>query len=364
MLLWEFTRKKTTIRESFQMPSNRHLNKQKTLIVGNIADAFDNSDLPEKLNCSVCSSIGDAIETASGKSYDRILVVMSTFQQKLRSGLSNLRNASNSARIILLAQMLEEPDAIELTNSYNGSKPLADDYLICPADTELLDDKTQTVTTIVSAGTLTAIEQHKNSRITELEKLATEDDLTGLKNRRYVLEFLKQVIAKAKKEDMRITLFMFDIDNFKHYNDVYGHAIGDTVLKQAASMMQKCCREHDIVGRIGGDEFAVIFWDCPTGFDTEKLSKKLQDERRRASEHPQEVLFICERFRKEISSAEFSFLGPEGKGELTVSGGLASFPKDGITVQELFEKTDNAMLEAKRSGKNRIDLVGPTGSTI
>lgn len=340
------------------MQSSNHLNKSKTLIVGNIADAFDNPEIPGNLNFSTCSSIGDAIETVTAKSYDRILIVMSTFAKKLRSDLSNLRNASGPARIILLAQMLEEPDAIELTISSNGSKSLADDYYICPADADLLEAKPQAITSTTSVGTVTAIEQHKNTRITELEKLATEDDLTCLKNRRYVLEFLKQVIAKAKKEDMRVTLFVFDIDNFKHYNDVYGHPIGDSVLKQAASMMKKCCREHDIVGRIGGDEFAVIFWDCPKGFDTE-LSKKMLDERRKASEHPQEVLFICERFRKEISSAEFSFLGPDGKGELTISGGLASFPKDGLGVEELFEQADKAMLEAKRSGKNRIDLIGP-----
>ena len=341
------------------MQSNSHLNKPKTLIVGNIADAFENPEISSKPNCSTCSNIGDAIESATAKSYDRILVVMSTFAQKLRSDRTSLRNASGPARIILLAQMLEEPDAIELATSSNGSKPLADDYFICPADAELTEDKTQTVTTTASAGTVTAIEQHKNSRIAELEKLATEDDLTGLKNRRYVLEFLKQVIARAKKEDMRITLFVFDIDTFKHYNDVYGHAIGDTVLRQAASMMKKCCREHDIVGRIGGDEFAVIFWDRPTGLDTEKLSKKMLEERRKASEHPQEVLFICERFRKEISSAEFSFLGPKGTGDLTISGGLASFPREGLTVEELFARADKAMLEAKRSGKNKIDLIGP-----
>jgi two-component system cell cycle response regulator len=344
------------------MQSNSHLNKPKTLIVGNIADAFDDPKISDKLNFSVCSSIGDAIETVTAKSYDRILIVMSTFAKKLRSDLSNLRNASRSAKIILLAKMLEEPDAIGLTKSSNGAKPLADDYFICPADADLLEAKPQAITSTTPVGTVTAIEQHKNTRITELEKLATEDDLTDLKNRRYVFEFLNQVIAKAKKEDMRVTLFVFDIDNFKHYNDVYGHAIGDSVLKQAASMMKKCCREHDIVGRIGGDEFAVIFWDCPTGFGTEKLSQKMLDERRKASEHPQEVLFICERFRKEISSAEFSFLGPDGKGELTISGGLASFPKDGLGVEELFEQADKAMLEAKRSGKNRIDLIGPSNA--
>ncbi len=67
---------------------------------------------------------------------------------------------------------------------------------------------------------------------------------------------------------------------------------------------------------------------------------------------------MAERFRKEISSAELSFLGPKGKGVLTISGGLASYPKDGSTVDELFSQADKALREAKKSGKNRIYLVG------
>jgi PleD family two-component response regulator len=158
---------------------------------------------------------------------------------------------------------------------------------------------------------------------------------------------------------LRVTLFLFDIDNFKHYNDTYGHAVGDMVLRQAAVMMRRCCRAHDIIGRIGGDEFAVVFWDLPGSQGRQDKLEKARAERRRADvEHPQEAFFISERFRKEISSAEFSFLGHEGKGVLTISGGLASFSHDGMTPEELLEQADGAMLEAKRSGKNRIYLVG------
>jgi diguanylate cyclase (GGDEF)-like protein len=101
------------------------------------------------------------------------------------------------------------------------------------------------------------------ARISRLEKLATEDDLTGLKNRRYLWEFAKQIIARAKKDNGRVTVLTFDIDDFKHYNDIYGHAAGDEVLKQASLLIRRCCRKHDVVGRIGGDEFAVVFWDDP-----------------------------------------------------------------------------------------------------
>jgi len=192
---------------------------------------------------------------------------------------------------------------------------------------------------------------------------ATTDDLTGLKNRRYILEFCRQILKHAQKENGRVTLLIFDIDNFKHYNDVYGHSVGDAILKQAAILMQRCCRAHDVVGRIGGDEFAVVFWDDP-----QPKTIGPEDERRSATvEHPKEVpkyIGIAKRFIKELGNADLHLLGPKGEGVLTISGGLASFPRDGSAVQELFQKADKALLEAKRSGKNRIYLVGKPRSDI
>jgi diguanylate cyclase (GGDEF)-like protein len=198
-------------------------------------------------------------------------------------------------------------------------------------------------------------------RIKQLEKLATEDELTGLKNRRYIWEFSRQVIEHAGKENGRVTLLIFDIDNFKHYNDVYGHLAGDEVLKQAAVLMRRCCRGHDVVGRIGGDEFAVVFWDRQS---TEVRSQKAENRRQTLAEHPKEAIFIAKRFRRELGRAELHLLGPEGKGVLTISGGLASFPRDGAMIQELFQQADKALLEAKRSGKNRIYLVGKPKNDI
>jgi PleD family two-component response regulator len=197
-------------------------------------------------------------------------------------------------------------------------------------------------------------------RVKQLEKLATEDELTGLKNRRYIWEFSRQIIEHARGENRRVTLLIFDIDNFKHYNDVYGHSAGDEVLKQAAVLMRRCCRGHDVVGRIGGDEFAVVFWDDPR-----RGPLKEEAERRSATaDHPKEAIFIAKRFRKELGKAEPHLLGPEGKGVLTISGGLASFPRDGSTTGELFDQADKALLEAKRSGKNKIYLVGRPRSDI
>ena len=84
----------------------------------------------------------------------------------------------------------------------------------------------------------------------------------------------------------------------------------------------------------------------------------LQDRRSTASAHPTEAISVAKRFQKEFGNADLQFLGPRGEGVLTISGGLASFPRDGATVEQLFERADLALRDAKGSGKNRIYLVG------
>jgi len=344
----------------------------KILLAGDIGRAFvDAGDISSE-NCEVCPNILDAIEAASKRRFVAIGVVMSGASGRLRSALKALRESCDS-RIILLAQMSEEPMAMRfIGSSYNGSS-VADDYLICPIRFSALALRVQEFgrasavapSASLRAGLPATAEREEGvdaaeERTRHLEKLATEDDLTGLKNRRYVWEFARQVIARAGEEDGRVTLLVFDVDNLKHYNDLYGHLAGDSILKQAAVLIRRCCRAHDAVGRIGGDEFAVVFWDDPR-----RKSGGPRSERRSArADHPAEAIYIAKRFVRELEKAELNLLGPDGKGVLAISGGLASFPRDGSTIEELFEKADQALLDAKRSGKNRIYLVGKPQNDI
>ena len=178
--------------------------------------------------------------------------------------------------------------------------------------------------------------------------------MTGLKNRRYILEFAKQIIERAQEENGRVTVLIFDIDDFKHYNDVYGHAAGDEVLKQAATLIQRCCRKHDMVARMGGDEFAVVFWDDPQCPQPCRRRRKAFIFGRPSAD---EVIFIAKRFRRELEKTELRFLGPEGKGVLTISGGLASLDRDGSTAEELFAKADQALL-GSQTQRQKQDLSG------
>ena len=344
------------------------------LVIGDIRRVFrDTQDVTEK-GCEVCPNVLEGIDTAARYSFTAIAVVMAGTSAKLGSVLKVLRENCRG-RIILLAQMHEEPRAIQLVGGSSNGVSAADGYLVYPVSfSELVSSVSHSLggdsdgtggvpgagygaTETISAGSTSAAIEKK---IRLLEKLATEDDLTGLKNRRYIWEFSRQVMKRAKAENGRMTLLVFDIDDFKHYNDVYGHCAGDKVLKQAAVLMRRCCRQQDVVGRIGGDEFAVVFWDDPR-----RRAAGAEPERRLATaDHPRQAIIIAKRFVRELEKAEFHLLGPGGKGVLTISGGLASYPRDGSTIEELLGQADKALLEAKRSGKNRIYLVGRPRSDI
>ena len=238
------------------------------------------------------------------------------------------------------------------SGSEEGAK--ADDYLICPTTQQRLLAYVSAGRGGSGPGAGGAALAESEARIRVLERLATEDDLTGLKNRRYLWEFSQQILEYVRTRNAQMTLFLYDIDDFKHYNDTYGHAAGDTILREIGVLMTRCCRSHDVVGRLGGDEFAVVFWDepqiCPS---TRRVDRRLSK-----AGHPTDAVFIARRFRAALERSEGRFLGPQGKGVLTISGGLASFPQDGTTIEQLFEKADFALREAKRSGKNRVYVVG------
>ena len=344
--------------------SPKHSDKEplRILLTGDVDEAFLNAGVFSDGGVEVQRNMLDAIDTAAKNRFAAIAVVMSGVRGKLKSILKALRDVNSDARLILLAQMYEEPLAVEIVGGVCNGSRLADDYLICPTRIEQLRKFVEAPhgngETIVAE--TAGIDHAMEMKIRKLEELATTDELTGLKNRRYIWEFARQIIERARRENRRVTLLMFDIDDFKHYNDVYNHGAGDEILREAAVLMRRSCRPHDVVGRIGGDEFAVIFWDDP-----QLTSEGRGSERRSVSvDHPKEPIFIANRFRQELKKAELPSLGLEGKGVLSISGGLASFPRDGSSVDELFGQADAALLEAKRSGKNRIYLVGRPESDI
>lgn len=175
----------------------------------------------------------------------------------------------------------------------------------------------------------TAIE---NARLyTKTVEMATTDGLTGLVNRRVFQERLAEEFARSERYSRPFSLFMIDIDYFKDINDTYGHQAGDSVLQSLGSLLKKTTRNVDIVARYGGEEFAVILPE------TDEASAKLASERVRAS------------------VTHTPFLLSDGKEiALTVSIGVAAYPRCGNIKEEIINRADQALYLAKQTGRNRV----------
>ena len=179
-------------------------------------------------------------------------------------------------------------------------------------------------------------EEHRTHR-----RWAYMDDLTGVGNRRFFFRFLEEALERSRVERRPVTVLVFDIDDFKQYNDRYGHEAGDEILRETVKLLTSVIRSGDRVCRIGGDEFAVVFAD-------------LEAPREPGSSHPEEIEQIAHRFQDQVAQMRFPKLGPKAKGPLTISGGLATYPWDGLTAEGLLRLADQRALQSKRRGKNVI----------
>ncbi|MDP2573632.1 GGDEF domain-containing protein [Vibrio penaeicida] len=161
-----------------------------------------------------------------------------------------------------------------------------------------------------------------------LKKCAELDDLTGLHNRRFFDQSTQKEINRAQRVNHPIALLMIDLDNFKWINDNMGHSAGDLALRETAIFLKTYTREYDVIGRWGGDEFAIL---CP------EIS-------------PQDACKFAERLRSNF--VQQNILDAD---KLTLSIGMihVSTPNN-ITYQTLFEAADNALYESKTKGKNRV----------
>jgi len=182
---------------------------------------------------------------------------------------------------------------------------------------------------------LKALEQ-KNNQLKKANKtlkwLARRDGLTGLYNHRYFQEILHAELVRAVRYKQYFSVVFLDLGYFKQYNDTHGHQKGDQLLQILAKVLGSCLRESDYLARYGGEEFTIILPSTSKG----------------------EALAVAEKIRGRVERYPFTGRETQPKGCVTISMGVSTFPEDGKDNASLMENADQALYEAKNSGRNRV----------
>jgi diguanylate cyclase (GGDEF)-like protein len=175
----------------------------------------------------------------------------------------------------------------------------------------------------------------RNRLLVKIRELAVRDALTGLYNRRELHRFLDYELIKSRRYNHPFSLLMMDIDNFKEINDRFGHRTGDEVLQHVAQALLGNTRGCDLVSRYGGDEFIIVLPETPAD----------------------QALFGAERIRKKLAEIVIKVKDQNGLSEeidISLSIGVAEYPFDSESAEELIDLADKALYQAKRLGCNQI----------
>jgi two-component system cell cycle response regulator len=165
----------------------------------------------------------------------------------------------------------------------------------------------------------------------EIYRLTIIDALTGIHNKRFLIEFLDRELARSARHRRPLSVLMFDIDHFKAINDELGHLGGDVTLRELAATVRANVRREDLFARYGGEEFAVVLVET----------------------HQQGAAELAERIRRLVEKRNFEYEGKQYK--VTISVGVAATSgEEGLTVTEILRRADEKLYQAKSSGRNRV----------
>ena len=270
---------------------------------------------------TVCTDTGLAIEKIKNVVYD--LIITDLKMPKL-SGVEFVKKAKGISPRTDFVVMTEFPS---VETAVECMKNGATDYLAKPIDLEYLN-------IIVEKSLYKRALEKRAAEREYFEQISRVDGLTGLYNYKFFHELLNAEIARADRYKYSFSLIMIDIDDFKKVNDNYGHQSGDTILKEIASIFKSYVRKTDPTVRYGGEEFAII------------LSQT-------AKQHGR---VFADRIVKGVAASKLK--GFSHNETITVSVGLAGYPDDANTEESLIRKTDEALYQAKKMGKNTLCVYG------
>lgn len=186
----------------------------------------------------------------------------------------------------------------------------------------------------LGALTWTNLEAYRN-----VEIAAEVDGLTGIFNKAALLVKLSEAVFDARNNSEKVSIFLFDIDNFKKYNDENGHLVGDRLLRLLAKLVRDSVRSDDYFGRFGGEEFVLVM----------------------SGRSARQAMSAADVIRQRIEEYPFEGEATQPGGRVTISGGVACFPDDADDSVELLRNADTALYEAKNSGRNLVMRAEPTG---
>ncbi len=179
---------------------------------------------------------------------------------------------------------------------------------------------------------LGSIALYNSQLFSQVQEAANSDGLTRLYNKRFFMQRLGHEILEAERGHYPVSIFIFDLDHFKHYNDTQGHQAGDEVLKITGQILREGVRPDDTAARYGGEEFIVILPHTPKDG----------------------ALQAAEKIRRTVAEYEYANRESQPLGMVSLSGGVSTFPDDGRTGADLIAAADRALYEAKKSGRNKI----------
>ena len=242
--------------------------------------------------------------------------------ETLNPGVVIIEDVPN-VKDVLMVTKFKYP-VLFIGETFKGStvRAIAFDYIKTPIDNQEL---------VIRTKNMLKIKELRD----KLKTVSTTDELTGLHNRKYLLERMEQEISRAKRYGNALSLLLFDLDFFKAVNDIYGYEWGDVLLKSIADKLRQVIRKEDILTRYGDEEFVVVL----------------------PNTNEENAFLFAERFRKEVERMEFIPAGEEEKHPITISGGVSTFPcipdaeEDANTI---IRYAEHALYNAKKRGKNKI----------
>lgn len=274
--------------------------------------------------CDLFTEPEAALQATKNERYEVVITDMKMPGMDGLDMLREIRQGPHDTDVIVVTGYGSVANALDSINSG------AFDYLIKPFTIE------QIQVAMVKVFRHRELKKLANERHMYLE-MSYEDPLTGVYNRRFFDEALKIEMIKASRHRNSFSLLMIDVDNFKEFNDIYGHQKGDEILSRIGKVFKTVCRGYDIITRYGGDEFAIIFPEA----DHNVASG------------------LCERIMAGIRALSLDFKGlNELQVQVSVSIGVATFPDHASSVNDLVRCADEALYVAKCAGRDSYRIYG------